>query len=257
MDITVDVILLGAGNSRRFSPLPQAVPKPFCLLNEEPVFVHCIRSLESLGFVRRIVLVAPKQFLELAKRLVNDYVPNRIRDRIHVIEGGETRQQSSLIALDFLASDAPTRVVIHDACRPFLSGDFLDRIRQTIIDRSYAAWVPVISVVETLKTVENQKILQTLDRDSVRRVQTPQILEFEVIHSLVSKSRENTELVFTDDVSVCEYYGIPVGSFLGDERNIKITYDFDMETLKHILKSEGVNPAWGKYDLESDLISTD
>jgi 2-C-methyl-D-erythritol 4-phosphate cytidylyltransferase/2-C-methyl-D-erythritol 2,4-cyclodiphosphate synthase len=89
--------------------------------------------------------------------------------------------------------------------------------------------------VETLKRVEDQRVVETVDRGLVQRVQTPQVFEFTVIRSLVEKVKESPELNFTDDASLCEYYGIPVGVFDGDVRNIKLTYGFELDTLRSVL----------------------
>jgi 2-C-methyl-D-erythritol 4-phosphate cytidylyltransferase len=127
-------------------------------------------------------------------------------------------------------------VLIHDACRPYLSRAFLGRIRERILDRSCGAWVPVVPVVETLKRVEKARVVETVDRGSVHRVQTPQIFEYDVIRSLAEKAK-GTAHTFTDDASLCEAEGIPVGVFEGDIRNVKLTYDFELETLHTLLET--------------------
>jgi hypothetical protein len=93
----------------------------------------------------------------------------------------------------------------------------------------------VIPVVDTLKRVKDQQVVETVDRSLVHRVQTPQIFEFTLIRSLMDRIKDLAELNFTDDASLCEYYGIPVGVFKGDVRNIKLTYDFEIETLQGVL----------------------
>ena len=100
---------------------------------------------------------------------------------------------------------------------------------------SFGAWIPVVPVVETLKRVEDHRVVETVDRSLVHRVQTPQIFEYTVIRSLMERIKEGSEPTFTDDASLCEYYGIPVGVFDGDVRNIKLTYDFEFEALRQML----------------------
>ena len=118
---------------------------------------------------------------------------------------------------------------------PFLAQDFLARLFNAVEDRSYAAWIPVVPVSDTLKRVANQTVVETVDRTQVQRVQTPQVFEYSVIRSLHQKAGDLGNNAFTDDASLCEYYGIPVGTFKGDIRNIKLTYEFEQKTLRLIL----------------------
>jgi len=240
--ITMDAILLGGGIGKRFGdsrgiPSAEALPKQFQLLGTAPVFIHALRSMVALGCFRQIVLAFPKPFLELAQEQIDTYLPSRGKALIRVVAGGERRQDSSCLALESLeeVTPLPARVLIHDACRPYLPAQFLQRVKECMLDRSYGAWVPVVPVVETLKRIENSQVIETVDRSRVHRVQTPQIFEYAVIRGLVEKLRAEPALNFTDDASLCEYYGIPVGTFEGDVRNIKLTYDFELETLRRIL----------------------
>jgi 2-C-methyl-D-erythritol 4-phosphate cytidylyltransferase len=239
--VTIDAVLLGGGSGSRFNgPLGRersTPPKQFQVVGDAPVFIHCLRSLLDQGFFRQIVLVMPEEYVQLTEELLDQHKVANSKTLIRVVPGGARRQDSSyhaLLALEEL-SPPPTRILIHDACRPFLSSDFLERVKTALYDRSYGAWVPVVPVVETLKRVEHQRVVETVDRGMVHRVQTPQVFEFTVIRSLVEKVKESPELNFTDDASLCEYYGIPVGVFEGDVRNIKLTYGFELDTLRTML----------------------
>ncbi|MBY0371020.1 2-C-methyl-D-erythritol 4-phosphate cytidylyltransferase [bacterium] len=237
--VILDAVLLGGGTGSRFrGPLTkEEPPKQFQMVGDAPVFIHCLKSLLALDCFRQIVLAMPEHYVSLTEQHLDEHIGKHSKTLIRVVAGGTRRQDSSRLALEALEelSPPPTRVLIHDACRPFLSGDFLDRIQAAMSDRSYGAWVPVVPVVETLKRVEEQRVVETVDRGMVQRVQTPQVFEFTVIRSLVEKVKESPELNFTDDASLCEYYGIPVGAFEGDVRNIKLTYGFELDTLRTML----------------------
>ncbi len=208
------------------------------MLGNAPVFIHGVRSLLAMDCLRQIVLAMPREHIGLTSELVDHYLPSQSKTLIRIVAGGERRQDSSGLALEAVEELSPlaTRVLIHDACRPYLSPSFCSRIRERLEDRSYGAWIPVIPVVETLKRVENNQVVETVDRSQVFRIQTPQVFEYTVIRSLVEKVKQTPELLFTDDASLCEYYGIPVGVFEGDVRNIKLTYDFELETLRMMLE---------------------
>lgn len=233
-----DALILGGGTGTRFSASAtnSELPKQFTQMGDAPVFIHAIRALLSLGNLRQIVLVMPEEHLERSREMVTRHLIG-VTTPVLVIAGGKRRQDSSRLGLEAIEmlSPLPTRVLIHDACRPNLSNDFLVRIQTSLMDRSYGAWVPVVPVTETLKRVDNHQVLETLDRSLVHRVQTPQVFEFSVIRSLVEKIKEMQDIDFTDDASLCEYYGIPVGVFEGDIRNIKLTYDFELTTLSSMV----------------------
>lgn len=238
--VLIDAIVLGGGEGSRFSEKKTSLPKQFHLLDGTPIFTHSILRLESLGCIRNFILTVPESLMETALELALRHLPESIYNRLKIIPGGKRRQDSSRLALLSLENgeNCPTRVLIHDACRPLLSENLLKTIREKIFDRSYGAWIPVIPVVETLKKIENDEVIETVDRSAVHRVQTPQIFEFSLVQSLMDRAKDQTQLNFTDDASLCEYYGIPVGSFSGDVRNIKLTYDFELEIFRQILSEE-------------------
>lgn len=262
MTDTLDAILLGGGTGKRFSETrrghSQPLPKQFQMLGNAPVFIHALKSFLSLNFFRQIVLAFPKEYLSLAEEQIDSFLPTQSRTLIRVIAGGERRQDSSCLALQAIeeVTPSPTRILIHDACRPYLPKEFLTRIKEKLLDRSYGAWVPVVPVVETLKRIENHEVIETVDRNLVHRVQTPQIFEYTVIRSLAEKLKDSPELNFTDDASLCEYYGIPVGSFEGEVRNIKLTYDFELESLRMMLDELRTSEEKGNSSCEPESATT-
>lgn len=246
-NISIDAILLGGGIGSRFADSSQnlrsKLPKQFQMLGQKPVFVHCLQSFLDMDCFRQVILTCPENLISTAEELITAHVKNPKKVPIRVIAGGERRQDSSRIALEALEDlkTGPTRVLIHDACRPYVSEELAANIRRCLYDRSYGAWVPVVPVVETLKKVKDLEVVETVDRSLVHRVQTPQIFEFSLLRSLLDRLKEHSELNFTDDASLCEYYGIPVGVFQGDVRNIKLTYDFELETLHGVLSEQTRN----------------
>lgn len=256
--ITVDAILLGGGAGSRFSDSRKksASPKQFELIADKPVFIHALQRLLSLNCFRQVVLVFPKPYLSLAEDQVNTYLPAKRFPNtvIRIIAGGNRRQDSSRLAIEATQelTPAPTRILIHDACRPYLSPTLLSKVKDCLFDRSYGAWVPVIPLVETIKKIANDRVVETVDRQTVQSVQTPQIFEFAVIKSMTEKAKDLTEINFTDDASLCEYYGIPVGVFEGDVRNVKLTYSFEISSLKAMLEEQTTQ---GK-PCEPELVTT-
>jgi 2-C-methyl-D-erythritol 4-phosphate cytidylyltransferase len=239
--ITMDAILLGGGVGKRYSGSEienSRLPKQFQLLGDFPVFIHALKAFERMKCFRKFVFVVPKAFLSFANAQLEEFVPD---SRVLLAIGGEERQDSSKIALELLDDDKkPERIIIHDACRPFLAEDFLERMKEKLLDRSLDAWVPVVPVTETLKRVQNSKVVETIDRSTCFRVQTPQIFDFAMLHELFQRPAQSAR--FTDDASLCEHYGIPVGVFEGETRNLKLTYEFEMQALSAILAEPKEHP---------------
>ena len=258
--LIMDAILLGGGVGHRFSEIPSTIPKQFQLLGEVPVFIHAIRSLHSLRLFRQIVVTAPASYFHQTKAMIQKYLSSDSQSNIRVVVGGARRQDSSSLALDSLAEldPMPHRVAIHDACRPFLSKEFLNRIEKSLKDESFAAWIPVIPVTETLKRIEGGRVAETVDRESIQRVQTPQIFDYETIQTLMARAKKTPALHFTDDASLCEHYGISVGIFEGDVNNIKLTYPFELEALSSIMGKifELKKEKRATCELESDMTFT-
>ena len=244
--LVADAVILGGGLGKRFDDRSSfnegSLPKQFQLLNGIPTWVHSLLALNKIENIRQFYITFPKAYLGLAQEQRKEFLKN-FEKPIFIIAGGETRQDSSRLALqaieDANGESLPHRVLIHDACRPFFSTYFLQQIVKYMADRSFGAWVPVTPSVETLKKVSRHQVEETIDRSLVMRVQTPQIFEFSVLKSLGEKKGvKNIKNNFTDDASLCEYYGIPVGIFEGDIRNIKLTYSFEKNTLEFLLKQK-------------------
>lgn len=238
----VDAILLGGGTGNRFSqssPTPSSRPKQFEKIGQHEVFAQAAKRLLRLKTIRHLVLTMPAGFEEAAREALRQVALDH-NTSFSVITGGNSRQESSWLALEELGrlNPHPSRVLIHDACRPNLSDDFLKQIQDHIEDRAFGAWIPVIPVTDTLKSVEDKRVVHTVDRSALRQVQTPQIFDYALIHSVAEQARKQPEDFFTDDASLCEHFGYPVGTFEGDVRNIKLTYEHEMVTLNHMLNAQ-------------------
>jgi 2-C-methyl-D-erythritol 4-phosphate cytidylyltransferase/2-C-methyl-D-erythritol 2,4-cyclodiphosphate synthase len=139
--------------------------------------------------------------------------------------GGPTRQQSVRNGLEALAAAgiSPEAIVlVHDAARPFLSGELVTRA----IDgaRSHGAAVPGLPLTDTVKQVApSGQIHGSPDRASLRTVQTPQAFRFDVLLAAHRQAAESGEYDLTDDAAVVERAGHAVYVFEGDEENVKLT----------------------------------
>jgi 2-C-methyl-D-erythritol 4-phosphate cytidylyltransferase/2-C-methyl-D-erythritol 2,4-cyclodiphosphate synthase len=136
--------------------------------------------------------------------------------------GGATRQVSVRAGLEALSSRKPDIVLIHDAARPFASAALVSRAIAAA-QRSGAA-IPALPVTDTVKTVDAQGLVdQTLDRATLRLVQTPQAFKFESLLAAHRRALAAGRDDFTDDAALAEWAGMKVSVFAGEPGNIKIT----------------------------------
>jgi 2-C-methyl-D-erythritol 4-phosphate cytidylyltransferase/2-C-methyl-D-erythritol 2,4-cyclodiphosphate synthase len=126
--------------------------------------------------------------------------------------GGATRQASVRAGLEELSASSPGIVLIHDAARPFVSGALIERAIAAA--KQNGAAVPAIAIADTVKKINRSSIVvETLDRNQLRTVQTPQAFKFDLImaahHRAAAANRED----FTDDAALAEWAGHPVSVF--------------------------------------------
>jgi 2-C-methyl-D-erythritol 4-phosphate cytidylyltransferase/2-C-methyl-D-erythritol 2,4-cyclodiphosphate synthase len=136
--------------------------------------------------------------------------------------GGATRQASVRAGLEALAQRKPDYVLIHDAARPFASQDLLARAI-TAVQKTGAA-IPALPVTDTVKTIDGLgRVDKTLDRASLRLVQTPQAFAFAPLLDAHRRAQAAGREDFTDDSALAEWAGMKVDVFAGEPGNIKIT----------------------------------
>jgi 2-C-methyl-D-erythritol 4-phosphate cytidylyltransferase/2-C-methyl-D-erythritol 2,4-cyclodiphosphate synthase len=142
------------------------------------------------------------------------------------VHGGATRQASVRAGLEALDGSAPDIVLIHDAARPFLTGDLISRA--IIAGKAHGAAVPAVAVADTVKKIdERDMVTETLDRSRLRMVQTPQAFAFGLIVEAHRRAAAVGLEDFSDDAALAEWAGHCVNVFAGETANAKLTTDDD------------------------------
>ena len=140
--------------------------------------------------------------------------------------GGATRQASVRAGLEALAPRKPDIVLIHDAARPFASAALVSRAIAATAKTGAA--IPALPVTDTVKSVDAAGLVdKTLDRNSLRLVQTPQAFAFEPLLAAHRRAAAAGREDFTDDAALAEWAGLKVAVFDGEPGNIKITTEGD------------------------------
>jgi 2-C-methyl-D-erythritol 4-phosphate cytidylyltransferase/2-C-methyl-D-erythritol 2,4-cyclodiphosphate synthase len=147
-------------------------------------------------------------------------------DLLSPVEGGASRQASVHAGLEALARLEPELVLVHDAARPFVSNLLITRAIAAA--RESGAAVPVIAVTDTVKTVAaDGTVSGTLDRESLRIVQTPQAFRFAPLLEAHRRAAAAGREDFTDDAALAEWAGLAVTTFAGERGNVKLTTEED------------------------------
>ena len=203
-------------------------PKAFVELAGGPMVVHAVRAFTTARSIDRIVVVVPAPLVTDAQALLGSAVT--------VVAGGDTRQRSVCNGLDACGPD--TRVVaVHDAARPLISPDLVDRTVAALVP-PWDAVAPGEPLVDTLKVVDaRQAVLRTVDRHGVWAVQTPQVCAratLERVHARVASDADAA----TDDLSLIERAGGRVRLIDGERRNFKVTHLEDLALAEQLLAAE-------------------
>jgi 2-C-methyl-D-erythritol 4-phosphate cytidylyltransferase / 2-C-methyl-D-erythritol 2,4-cyclodiphosphate synthase len=218
--VTTAALIVAAGQGTRAGG---AIPKQYARLGEESVLARTLGVfLGHPGIDLAMVVIA-----ETDRALYDAAIPSDHPKLLPPAAGGETRQRSVLNGLRALKSAAPARVLIHDAARPFVTADIVDRVVGTL-QRAPAA-IAAVPLADTLKRADaDRRIAATLDRRSLWRAQTPQAFRFDAIlgahEAAASAGRED----LTDDAAVAEWAGISVELVEGSEANVKLTTAQDL-----------------------------
>lgn len=214
------------------------LPKQFLPIGGRPVLMHTLDVFERAIPGIQLILVLPHDQQDFWRDLCRQYA---FTLPLTIVDGGETRFHSVKNGLRSLIL-APVReggvVAVHDGVRPFVSVDVIRRCFSAA--RDYAAVVPVIPVVETVRQLTSHpsplipQPSTTLDRSRLRLVQTPQVFTLDLL--LRAYEQPYCE-AFTDDASVVEAMDYPITLVEGNRENIKITTPFDLTIAEALLQS--------------------
>jgi 2-C-methyl-D-erythritol 4-phosphate cytidylyltransferase len=212
------IIIAAAGSSSRFGNGDKLLQ----LIDGIPLFLHSVRNfLEQCSPDNMVIVIQPGKKAEYEK-VAQAYLPDY---ELSFIEGASVRDESVRNGLKALNPDIKY-VAIHDAARPWTKADLLLKCLEKA--RLHGGAIPAKPVVDTLKrTGPNGKIIATVDRNDLWRVETPQVFELKKLLK-ANELAESREIEFTDDASIMEAAGYDVYVVMNPEKNTKITYSKDI-----------------------------
>ena len=223
------VVVPAAGTSSRMD----GQDKMLLMLGDVPVLGRTLRVLEECPAVDEVVVVTRGDLIVPVSQICKDFGCDKVR---RVVTGGETRARSVLAGVREVSPQAEL-IAVHDGARPFASGALIERVVAEAARCGAAA--PAVLVRDTVKRVNPRGLVEeTLVREELRAVQTPQIFEASLLKAALQKAVEENAPI-TDDCSAVERLGMSVLLVEGDDENIKITTPADVNLGLGILNGRG------------------
>jgi 2-C-methyl-D-erythritol 4-phosphate cytidylyltransferase len=228
MNADVGVVIVAAGQGTRTGT---SELKQFRWIAGKPMLLHSIHAFEKRSDVAQIVAVLPRAF-------AGDPPPWIFQsdlERLLVSTGGVERGDSVWSGIEDLDDDVKI-VVVHDAARPLVTDDTIDRVIASA--RAGVSAVAALPVLDTLKEIDGeQRVVRTVDRNRYWRVQTPQAFPRDVIEEAYRLALSERRYA-TDDAALVEHLGKPVVVVRGSERGMKVTEERDFAILEALADAE-------------------
>jgi 2-C-methyl-D-erythritol 4-phosphate cytidylyltransferase len=188
-------------------------------LGELPLLAEPLRRLDESEWIDAVVVVAPPDWEEPAILLAEEIGASKVTA---CVTGGATRSDSVRAGVAEVPEDAAV-ILVHDAARPLLPDDVIGRVIQAL-GEGFDGAVPALPVSDTVKRVDGDRVVETVDRSALVTVQTPQAFVAPVLRVCVESGRDAT-----DCASLVEQSGGRVRVVQGDERLLKVTTRADLE----------------------------
>ncbi|MBS0652502.1 MAG: bifunctional cytidylyltransferase/SDR family oxidoreductase [Verrucomicrobia bacterium] len=225
------IILMGGQGSRFKSQLP----KQFHRIAGKKVYLYTVEQFLKISAFEQIFLVCPERWASQVEEEVSAYNDPRLT----VVRGGESRQESSFLALQ-ACGDETRYVVIHDGVRPFVSQEILwNNIKGAISAGAVDTCIPSADTIVHAPTQE--KISDIPLRSEYWRGQTPQSFSYPLILNAHLEAQKQQVNLSSDDCSLVVKLGHPVKIVMGSEENIKITTELDLFLAEQILRQKQVH----------------
>jgi 2-C-methyl-D-erythritol 4-phosphate cytidylyltransferase len=218
--MSVWAILAAAGSGER---LGLDRPKAFASLNDRPLVAEPLERLDASEWIEGIVVAAPPEWEEPCILVAEEVAAGKVAG---TVTGGANRSESVQAALGEVPAEA-TVVLVHDAARPLVSDEVIERVITALGD-GWDGAVPGLPIADTVKRVDGEAVVETLEREGLITAQTPQAFVAGILRDAFS-TLQQTVTKSTDCASLVEASGGRVRVVEGDPRLVKITTPSDLE----------------------------
>jgi 2-C-methyl-D-erythritol 4-phosphate cytidylyltransferase len=222
--MAVWAVLAAAGRGER---LGSERPKAFARLAGRPLLAESLERLEGSDWIDAIVIAAPPDWEEPSILVAEEIGAGKVSS---CVTGGDSRSESVRLALGEVPDDAAV-VLVHDAARPLLTGAVIERVLAPL-GEGWDGAVPGLPVSDTVKRVEGERVIETLPRDKLTAVQTPQAFVASALREALSGELAGS----SDCASLVEARGGRIKVVEGDRRLLKVTDAEDLAIVESWLE---------------------
>jgi len=232
------LILVAAGKGTRART---HIPKQYQRIGDRPLLAHTLKNLQSGHDFNEIRVVVSADDIWI------DEILGTLKLSGVTTVGGATRTESVQSGLESLRNLGIERVFIHDAARPFITAKLMSDLNQALDSAEGAA--PALPIADALKTLNGQSV----DRDQLRRVQTPQAFHYNAIYKAFAEHAQGKS--YADDIAVAHAAGMNIAFTEGDADNFKVTYPEDFVKAARMMDKSYIATGSGfdvhQFDLET------
>jgi 2-C-methyl-D-erythritol 4-phosphate cytidylyltransferase / 2-C-methyl-D-erythritol 2,4-cyclodiphosphate synthase len=218
MSMSVVAVIVAGGSGLRAGG---GLPKQYQLVGGKPIIRWTLEAFLAHPLISKVQTV-----IGIGHESLYAQATEGLTALLAPVSGGGSRQDSCRAGIEACLAYAPSKILIHDAARPFLSPDLITSVIQEL---DYApAVIPGLPVADTMKFAPSGMIEKTVDRASLWFVQTPQGFRYDQIRSAHRQAVLEGKTSFTDDAAVAEYAGMKVQIVAGEQKNRKLTTSHDI-----------------------------
>lgn len=246
---TASALIVAAGRGTRAQRIGRE-PKQYVSIGGRAVLAHAVAAFIRHPRIARVQVVIHADDRQAYESALG--ATARDGKLLAPVTGGATRQQSVLEGLAALERFAPANVLIHDAARPFVPDDVINRVLDALAQTPGA--IAALPLADTLKrSGANDHVSETIPRDNLWRAQTPQGFRFLDILTAHRAAAAASRSDFTDDAAVAEWAGLPVQLVIGEAITAKLTTpeDLDMAEQQHLNRARMETRVGQGFDVHS------
>ena len=219
-------VIAAAGSSDRFG----GEDKLFFKINDAPVLAHTLSVFQKSVYIDEIILVTHENTLSRTKELCKRY---GIKKAKRIISGGPTRVESVSKGVSAVSKNY-SLIAIHDGARPCVDEQVIKSVMEQAAVHHAAA--PGVRISSTIKRIKNGVIVETIDRNDLVEIQTPQVFAVKIIKAALANAMKH-KIDITDDCMAAELIGTDIRVVEGSRNNIKITTREDVIIAEKVLEN--------------------
>lgn len=222
-----NVLIFAGGSGTRMNS--KGRPKQFLQFYGKELIIHTLENFQNHPMIDGIAIVCIENWIPYLEKILEKYQITKVKK---IVPGGKTGQESIYNGLKAIESfsEKDSIVLIHDGVRPFINEDVITNCIETT--KKYGNAITVVPAIETIVTLENEKIQTITDRSKCFHARAPQCFILKDILTAHEKAIKDKKLNMIDSASLMKFYGYELYTVQGNVDNIKITTPADFYTFK-------------------------